>query len=110
MGWSASSHKAGPPWWFPKNRECLCCQTSDRRIVMRTRARLITRVGFMSLVGAFLLWIAVYAASVTPVVTFAPPNFPESIAIDKEGNTYVAMFPTGEVRKIAPDGTQSTLA
>jgi sugar lactone lactonase YvrE len=77
---------------------------------MRTRARLITRVGFMSLVGASLLWIAVYAASVTPVVTFAPPNFPESIAIDKEGNTYVAMFPTGEVRKIAPDGTQSTLA
>jgi hypothetical protein len=57
-----------------------------------------------------LLCIAVYAASVTPVVTFTPPDRPESIAIDKTGNTYVSMFQTGEVRKIAPDGTQSTLA
>jgi sugar lactone lactonase YvrE len=61
-------------------------------------------------VAAALLWVAVHAASVTPVVTFAPPNFPESIAIDKEGNTYVSLWPVGEVRKIAPDGTQSTLA
>ena len=53
--------------------------------------------------------VVVHAASVTPVVTFAPPNFPESIAIDKEGNTYVSMFLTGEIRKVEPDGTQSTL-
>lgn len=51
-----------------------------------------------------------YAASLIPVVTFTPPDRPESIAIDKTGNTYVSMFQTGEVRKIAPDGTQSTLA
>src|SRR5437762_10341270 len=57
-----------------------------------------------------LLCIAVYAASVTPVVNFVPPDRPESIAIDKTGNTYVSMFQTGEVRKIAVDGTQSTLA
>ena len=66
--------------------------------------------GAISVTVVLLFCIAVYAASVTPVVTFAPPNFPESIAIDKTGNTYVSMFLTGEVRKIAPDGTQSTLA
>jgi len=59
---------------------------------------------------AALLCVTIYAASVTPVVTFAPPDRPESIAIDKTGNMYVSMFQTGEVRKIAPDGTQSTLA
>ena len=58
-----------------------------------------------------LLSVAAYAASsVSRVVTFAPPNFPESIRIDKEGNTYLSMLLTGEIRKIAPDGTQSTLA
>jgi sugar lactone lactonase YvrE len=64
----------------------------------------------ISTIAASLLWVVVHAASITPVVTFAPPDFPESIAIDKEGNTYVSMFATGEIRKIAPDGTQSTLA
>jgi hypothetical protein len=61
------------------------------------------------MIAASLLWVVVNAASITPVVTFAPPDFPESIAIDK-GNTYVSMFATGEIRQIAPDGTQSTLA
>jgi sugar lactone lactonase YvrE len=35
---------------------------------------------------------------------------PESIAIDREGNTYISLALTGEIRRIAPDGTQSTLA
>jgi sugar lactone lactonase YvrE len=65
----------------------------------------------VNVAAATLLAAVAYAASsVSPVVTFAPPNFPESIRIDKEGNTYVSMLTTGEVRKIAPDGTQSTLA
>src|SRR5258705_12842137 len=65
----------------------------------------------VNVAAAALLSIVAYAASsVSPVVTFAPPNFPESIRIDKEGNTYVSMLTTGEVRKITPDGTQSTLA
>jgi len=63
-----------------------------------------------AMIAASLLWVVVHAASVTPVVTFTPPNFPESIAIDKEGNTYVSMLGTGEITKIAPDGTPSTLA
>ncbi len=65
----------------------------------------------MNVAAVALLSVVAYAASsVSPVVTFAPPNFPESIRIDKQGNTYVSMLTTGEVRKIAPDGTQSTLA
>ena len=61
--------------------------------------------------AAALFTVVAYAASsVSPVVTFAPPNFPESVRVDKEGNTYVSMLTTGEVRKIAPDGSQSTLA
>jgi gluconolactonase len=59
---------------------------------------------------AGLAGIVAHAASITTIVTFASPNFPESIAIDKEGNVYVSMFATGEIRKIAPDGTQSPLA
>lgn len=64
----------------------------------------------IGVIAASLLWVVVNAASITPVVTFAPPDFPESIAIDREGNTCVSMFATGEIRMIAPDGTQSTLA
>lgn len=62
------------------------------------------------MIAASLLWVVVHAASITPVATFAPPDFPESIAIDTQGNTYVSMLATGEIRKIAPDGTQSTVA
>jgi sugar lactone lactonase YvrE len=35
---------------------------------------------------------------------------PESVAIDYKGNRYVSLNLTGEIRKIAPDGTQSTHA
>jgi len=79
-------------------------------------SRACTRLPFVfrsvvNVAAAALLSVVAYAASsVSPVVTFAPPNFPESIRIDKEGNTYLSMLTTGEVRKIAPDGTQSTLA
>ena len=33
---------------------------------------------------------------------------PESIAFDRAGNTFISLALTGEIRKIAPDGTQST--
>ncbi|MCA9514748.1 MAG: hypothetical protein KC635_07400, partial [Myxococcales bacterium] len=35
---------------------------------------------------------------------------PESIVFDLAGNAYVSLSLTGEIRKIAPDGTQTTLA
>ncbi|HKA56904.1 MAG TPA: hypothetical protein VKJ47_24945, partial [Candidatus Binatia bacterium] len=35
---------------------------------------------------------------------------PENIAIDNHNNKYISLALTGEIRKIAPDGTQSTRA
>jgi hypothetical protein len=35
---------------------------------------------------------------------------PESVAIDQDNNAYIMMALTGEIRKITPAGTQSTLA
>ena len=62
-------------------------------------------------VGLTLALVGTGAASLLAVlVMFAPPDRPESIAIDHQGNTYVSMYQTGEVRQIATDGTQSTLA
>ncbi len=55
---------------------------------------------------------AAAAAGVETVALFNPAAFetPESIQFDRRGNAYVSMAMTGEVRKIAPDGTQTTLA
>jgi sugar lactone lactonase YvrE len=52
------------------------------------------------------------AGSVATVILFNPAALetPESIAIDRKGNTYVSLALTGEIRKIAANGTQSTLA
>jgi sugar lactone lactonase YvrE len=52
------------------------------------------------------------AAVVDTVVQFNPAAFeaPESIQFDRRGNIYVTLALTGEVRKIAPDGTPTTLA
>src|SRR5262249_26650460 len=49
---------------------------------------------------------------VEPVVLFNPAAFetPESVQIDRRGNTYISMALTGGIRKIAPNGTQSRLA
>ncbi|MCB9736990.1 MAG: hypothetical protein H6745_30780 [Deltaproteobacteria bacterium] len=46
------------------------------------------------------------------VVDFDPQagEAPESIVFDLAGNAYVSLSLTGEIRKIAPDGTQTTLA
>ncbi|HRE89649.1 MAG TPA: hypothetical protein PK095_10990 [Myxococcota bacterium] len=46
------------------------------------------------------------------VVAFDPSKIetPESVVFDLAGNMYVSLALTGEIRKIAPDGTQSTLA
>jgi sugar lactone lactonase YvrE len=52
------------------------------------------------------------AAGADTVVLFNPAAFetPESIQFDRHGNAYVSLALTGEVRKIATDGTQTTLA
>jgi hypothetical protein len=52
------------------------------------------------------------AADLSTVALFNPNAFeaPESVQFDRHGNAYVSLALTGEVRKIAPDGTQTTLA
>lgn len=49
-------------------------------------------------------------AKVTTVAAFRPPMLPESVAVDPAGNAYASFPPTGRVVKVAPDGTQTTLA
>jgi sugar lactone lactonase YvrE len=52
------------------------------------------------------------APAVETVALFNPltPDTPESIVIDHDGNKFISMALTGEIRKIAADGTQSTHA
>ena len=78
-----------------------------RQLISRIAAALSVPL-FLGMLGG----TADAASPVSPVVTFdaSRGENPESIAIDKRGNIYVSMLPTGEIRKIAPDGTQSTLA
>ncbi len=38
------------------------------------------------------------------------PETPESVVVDAQGNRYVSLALTGEIRRIAADGTQSTYA
>lgn len=81
-----------------------------------------TKHGFRTLIAAALTLAALPslpllahppdAGTVDTVVLFDPAALetPESIAIDRKGNTYISLALTGEIRKIAEDGTQSTLA
>ncbi len=53
-----------------------------------------------------------HAGTLDVVATFdaAQLETPESIAIDRDGNIFLSLALTGEIRKIEPDGTQSTYA
>lgn len=37
-------------------------------------------------------------------------EFPEGLAVDRDGNIYAGMFPTGEIRMFTPQGESSTFA
>ena len=43
----------------------------------------------------------------TPVRTFGPGSFPESLAIDAGGNMFVSLGFQGDIVRVAQDGTQS---
>ncbi|HEX3553834.1 MAG TPA: hypothetical protein VIA62_11465 [Thermoanaerobaculia bacterium] len=51
------------------------------------------------------------AGTLETAVSFDPQALetPENIVIEKSGTMYVSLALTGEIRRIAPDGTQSTL-
>jgi sugar lactone lactonase YvrE len=63
-------------------------------------------------IACTLVAVSASAAEVETFVLFdfAASERPESIQVDRHGYVYISLAPRGEVRKIAPDGTQSTLA
>ncbi|SRR6266536_3655703 len=70
-------------------------------------------VGFATLLSATVA--AAHPDAQEPVETVAlfdagALETPENIAIDNHNNKYVSLALTGEIREIAPDGTQSTFA
>jgi len=72
---------------------------------------MIRRVAFL-FAGVLLAAAPRAFAQVETVVSFNPAllETPENIAIDRDNNKYVSLALTGEIRKIASDGTQSTFA
>lgn len=72
------------------------------------RAFLTVGVGVLLLVSAS----TVHAAGLTTVASFnaALGEFPEGLAIDADGNLYVGMAPTGEIKRVTPAGQVSTFA
>jgi sugar lactone lactonase YvrE len=76
-------------------------------IVVAAIVGLVLVVGFASL--------AATADQVTEVATFDASigQFPEGLTVDKSGNVFVGLGPPlgpyGEIRKIAPDGSQTTV-
>lgn len=55
---------------------------------------------------------AVFAQGAETLISFDPtvPETPESIVFDSQDNAYVTMALTGEIRRIAPDLSQTSLA
>ncbi|MEW6160567.1 MAG: FG-GAP-like repeat-containing protein [Verrucomicrobiota bacterium] len=49
-------------------------------------------------------------AEMKQIAAFNPATLPEGLTIDPQGNMYVSMIASGEIRKITPDGTPSTFA
>jgi len=67
------------------------------------------------IVGVLLLGIAaipLLANSLTTVVDFDPSagELPEGLAVDRKGNLFVGMAPTGEIKEVRREGEVSTFA
>jgi sugar lactone lactonase YvrE len=64
------------------------------------------------IVVLFALPVAASASSqLQTLVMFNPAagEFPEGVAVDKTGNIYVSITPLGQIRRFAPNGSQSLL-
>ncbi len=90
-----------------------CGWTTLARGIQFLPTSLMSKLFLFPLAVAFTLVTAsASAAEIETIVLFNPatPETPESIQVDRHGNLYVSLSRTGEVRKISPTGTQSTLA
>jgi sugar lactone lactonase YvrE len=82
--------------------------TDEETLEMMTR-----KFAALAAAAAVLLTMpAMRGAQLTTVASFDPAKFeiPENITIDRDGNLYVSLIVSNEVRKITPDGVQSTYA
>ncbi len=101
-----------------KHHETQQCFTYMRSLFGRSgyqgRNAVIRGFRFGALVAAgvfaFLSTTALASDSLVRVLTTAPPNLPESIAIDHTGATYLSFPFTGKIVKFAPGGSLSTVA
>ena len=68
-------------------------------------------LALLALAPAALLAHPPDAGTVETVIRFNPQALetPENLVFDKSGTLYMSLALTGEIRRIAPDGTQSTL-
>src|SRR5262245_23941576 len=89
----------------------------------QTEMRIIHKFAKVAVAASLLVSLAICAVghTVTGYQAFAPatvaetvtlfnpmtPDTPESIVIDHQGNKFISMALTGEIRKITPDGAQS---
>ena len=66
----------------------------------------------LAIFGLILLTPTLWAQTAETLILFDPnvPETPESIRFDRFDNAYITLALTGEIRKVANDGTQSTLA
>jgi sugar lactone lactonase YvrE len=83
----------------------------NARALFRRLGALVGGVGGIGLAVGLLAGAS--AQGITPgvgplatVATYAPPQLPEGLAVDRQGRLYVSMAPTGEIRRMAPDGSQ----
>lgn len=73
----------------------------------------IPRLAFFALFLSLMVCTGAFAQSAETLILFdptPPPETPESIVFDRNDNAYITLSTTGEIRKIAPDLTQSSLA
>jgi sugar lactone lactonase YvrE len=65
-------------------------------------------------VAAFVLPVAAAGAAVDVQVVIdydlAAGEQPEGVAVDKRGDVFVSISPLGQIRKVTPEGSESTLA
>lgn len=78
-------------------------------VTTETIGRTARTVAALLLVCAGLLALPA-ASRALPTFDPAAGELPEGIAIARDGTIYVTLSPRGEIRSIAPDGSQSTVA